>query len=85
MDDALDEKQQELKELTLKYEQLTGSTTNYEEKLKTAVEEQVKSEQCQMELMQERAEMEAMKDDEINALTAKCSTLADKNKVLLVR
>ena len=33
MDDALDEKQQELKELTLKYEQLTGSTTNYEEKL----------------------------------------------------
>ena len=55
MDDALDEKQQKLKELTLKYEQLTGSTTNYEEKLKTAVEEQVKSEQCQMELMQERA------------------------------
>ena len=45
----------------------------------------MKSEQCQMELMQERAEMEAMKDDEINALTAKCSTLADKNKVLLVR
>ena len=38
MDDALDEKQQELKELTLKYEQLTGSTTNYEEKLKTEIE-----------------------------------------------